>query len=61
VTAYASAAPLRWIVGSLSYDHVRKEFDTTSVAPTGVFQDRFDTERLRRELRSSRIEASSRT
>jgi len=52
VTAYAERGPApldrrQPVLRSTS----GREFDTTSVAPTGVFQDRFDTERLRPELR----------
>jgi hypothetical protein len=50
-SAYASWAIARFVVASASYDLEDREFDTTAVTPTGVFQDRVQTERLRPELR----------
>jgi hypothetical protein len=50
-TAYASAALARWMTIGVSYSRVNREFDTTSVSPVGLFQDRISTEQVRPELR----------
>lgn len=49
--AYVSTAPALWLAGSVTYDRLEREFDTTFVTPTGSFQDRIRTERVRPELR----------
>lgn len=51
VRAYASVAAARWIVASLDVDDEDREFETTFVTPTGSFQDRVRTRRIRPEIR----------
>lgn len=49
--AYASWAPLRWLAANLAWDLEDRELESTSVTPTGGFQDRIKTQRLTPELR----------
>jgi tetratricopeptide (TPR) repeat protein len=51
INAYVSAAPTGWMAVTIAYDDRDAEFDTTAVTPTGAFQDRIRTERLRPEVR----------
>lgn len=48
---YLSGTVARWIALSVGYDDWDREFETTFVTPTGVFQDRVRTERIRPEIR----------
>jgi len=48
---YLGGTVSRWIALSIGYDDWDREFDTTFVTPTGVFQDRVRTERIRPEVR----------
>lgn len=48
---YVSGALARWVAASLGYDYERKDLGTTAVTPTGIFQDRIETQRIRPEFR----------
>jgi opacity protein-like surface antigen len=50
-TAYASGALTTWMTASLGYDYYQRQFTTTETTPTGGFQDRVETQRVRPELR----------
>ena len=49
--AYASTVFAQRFSASVDVDWEEFEFDTTAVTPTGVFQDRIQTTRIRPELR----------
>jgi len=51
VGAYVSGALARWIVASVAWDREDREFGTTFATPTGAFQDRILTRRLKPEIR----------
>ncbi len=51
LSAYGSAAPASWLAATVGYDDQDRKFDTTSVTPTGAFQDRIHTRRFRPALR----------
>lgn len=51
LNAYVSGAPLRWLAATIAWDREDLDLESTSVTPTGAFQDRIVTERLKPELR----------
>jgi hypothetical protein len=50
-SAYLSATFGKRVTGTLEYNYENHEFDKTQVAPTGLFEDRVRTSRLRPEVR----------
>ena len=41
----------RWLAATIGYDDQDRKFNSTSVTPTGVFQDRIRTKRLKPQVR----------